>query len=129
MNSDEKIIPLWLMVYNQDPTQTYLFTSKDKVFASIEGLIRSVAPDDAADKFVELALDTLNSTWGAPLIPMQFRDTLLFVHRLEIDRHNPIHQALTKCRNALEDVGYGAAQQEAIDLVDGLLVDPIALGR
>ena len=75
---------------------------------------------------MKLALDTLEQTWGEAFILMKFRDTQLFVHRLEIDRHNPIHQTLTRCRAALES---DFAKQQAIELVDELLVDPVALGR
>ena len=128
MSSDDKIIPLWLLVFNQNPEQAYLLASKAKVFASVEGLVRSVSDEvgeEAADGFVRLTLDTLEQMWGTAFIPMKLGGTQLFVHRLEIDRHNPIHQALTSCRAALES---DFAKQQAIELVDGLLVDPVALG-
>jgi len=126
MNFEEKVILLWLMVFDQDPAKTYLLTSKDKVFASVEGLVRSVAPDEVSDQFVKIALDILDNTWGASFIPMRFGNTQLFVHRLEIDKHNPIHQALVKCRGALKS---DFAKQEAIESVDELLVDPVVLER
>lgn len=125
-NPDEKIIPLWVMVFDQDPAQAYLFTNKAKVFASVEGLVRSVAPDEMADNFVTMTLATLNKAWGAPFIFMKFQNTQLFVHRLEIDKYNPIHQVLIRCRLALES---GSARQEAIESIDKLLVDPVVLSR
>ena len=126
MNHEEKVIPLWLMVFDQNPCQNYLFTSKAKVFASVEGLVRSAIPDDISDEFVNAVLTTLDNTWDAPFIPMKFHSTQLFIHRLEIDKHNPIHQALTKCKDALES---GVGDQDAIESVDDLLIDPVALGR
>ena len=125
MNDVEKVITLWLIVYDQDPTQCYLFTSKGKVLASIEGLVRSVAPEQAADQFVNIALETIHDTF----IACKFQNTQIFVHRLEIDRYNPIHRALLQCKNVLkESWASGEKRYDAVQAIDCLLTEPLSRG-
>lgn len=119
-----KVIPIWLMVFDQDPSRTYIFTNKQKVFASVEGLVRSVAPEERAEECVRMALAHLENAWNAPFIPMRFQQTSLFVHRLEIDRYNPIHKMLTNCRAALESTSDPKAAK-AIKSIDELFADPL----
>jgi len=127
MNDDEKVITLWLMVYDQDPEQSYLFTCKDKVLASVEGLVRSVAPDAYADRFVALTMDTIHKPWDSPFIACSFQGTQLFIHRLELDRHNPIQQTLLQCKRTLkESWASGEKRYEAVKAIDGLLGEPLA---
>ena len=125
MTLDNKVIPLWLLVYDQDPSKAYLFTSKAKVFAVVEGMVRSVVPDEMSDAVVDGTLSNLETEWDKPFIPMQFTDTSLFVHRLEIDKYNPIHKVLSKYNNVLE---YAVGGKEVIDMIDDLFVDPVSLG-
>jgi len=124
MGPSDKIIPLWLIVYDQDPNRTYLFTHKDKVLASIEGLARSEVPDIMGDECADHVATTLKHAWGSTLITMQLISTTVHVHRLEIDKCNPIHQVLVGCKAALNT---GVGKQEAIGRIDDLFIDPATL--
>ena len=99
---DDKVIPLWLIVFDQDPTKTYICVTRDKVLASIEGAIRGALGDDAAvDCLVSAILEKLGEVWQQSFINLTCPSLSLFVHRLEIDRYNPIGKILLECYDAL----------------------------
>jgi hypothetical protein len=98
---DGKIIPLWLIVFDQDPTKAYIHTSKNKVMASVEGAIRGTYGEEA-DLLVPSVLKQIDKTWGQSFISLKCPPSLdLFVHRLEIDKHNPICKVLLECYGSL----------------------------
>ena len=98
---DDKVIPLWLIVFDQDPTRSYLCTTKNKVLASVEGAIRGTYGDES-DLLVPPVMTQLEKTWGKQFIMLRCPPSLdLFVHRLEIDKHNPIGKILMECYDAL----------------------------
>jgi hypothetical protein len=98
---DDKVIPLWLIVFDQDPTKAYLCTTKNKVLASVEGAIRGTYGDEA-DFLAPPVINQIDKTWGQSFISLKCPPSLdLFVHRLEIDKHNPIGKLLLECYDAL----------------------------
>lgn len=98
---DDKVIPLWLIVFDQDPTRAYICNSKDKVLASVEGAIRSACGEDS-DVLVKPIIDQIDKTWGQSFISLRCPPALdLFVHHLEIDKHNVIGKTLLECYEAI----------------------------
>jgi hypothetical protein len=98
---DSKVVPLWLIVFDQDPTKSYICTSKSKVLASVEGAIRGTYGDES-DLLVPPIIKQIDKTWGQSFISLRCPPSLdLFVHRLEIDKHNPIGKILMECYEAL----------------------------
>jgi hypothetical protein len=96
-----KIIPMWLIVFDQDPTKAYLCTSKNKVLASVEGAIRGTYGDES-DLLAPPVIREIERTWGQSFISLRCPPSLdLFIHRLEIDKHNPICRILLECYDAL----------------------------
>jgi hypothetical protein len=97
----DKVIPLWLIVFDQDPTKAYICTTKSKVLASVEGAIRGTY-GDSSDLLVSPVMNQINKAWGQSFISLRCPPSLdLFVHRLEIDKHNPIGKILLECYDAL----------------------------
>ena len=98
---DGKVIPLWLLVFDQDPTKAYICATKKKVLASVEGAIRGTYGDES-DLLVQPVIAQIDKTWGRPFINLRCPPSLeMFVHRLEIDKHNPIGRILLECYDAL----------------------------
>jgi hypothetical protein len=98
---DGKAIQLWLVVFDQDPTKSYIYLNKDKVLASVEGAIRGTYGDES-DSLVQPIIERINQTWEQTFIRLKCPPSLdLFIHRLEIDKHNPIGKLLLECYNAL----------------------------
>jgi len=98
---DDKVIPLWLIVFDQDPTKAYIHTTKGKVLASVEGAIRGTYGDES-DMLIPSVIDQINKTWGQSFMSLKCPPSLdLFVHRLEMDKHNPICKLLLDCYDAL----------------------------
>ena len=97
----DKIIPLWLIVFDQDPTRAYICSSKNKVLASVEGAIRGTYGDEA-DLLAPPVLGQIDKTWGQTFISLKVPPSLeLFVHYLEVDKNNPIYKILLECYDAL----------------------------
>lgn len=116
---DGKIIPLWLIVFDQNPTRAYLCITKEKVLASIEGAIRGTYGDEA-DYIVPPIIDQIEKIWDRSFINLTCPSLSLFVHRLEIDKHNPISKILLECYDA---IGYDDLRVK----IAKLFVDPISL--
>jgi hypothetical protein len=96
-----KIIPMWLIVFDQDPTKAYLCASKNKVLASVEGAIRGTYGDES-DSLAPPVIREIDRTWGQAFISLKCPPSLdLFIHRLEIDKHNPLCRILLECYDAL----------------------------
>ena len=110
---DDKVILLWLIVFDQNPTRSYLCTSKKKVLASVEGAIRSTY-GDVPDKVISPVIERIEQTWGSPFISLKCPPSLdLFVHRLEIDKYNPIGKILMECYDA---VPYNSLREKIAEL-------------
>jgi hypothetical protein len=98
---DGKVIPFWLIVFDQDPEKSYIYTTKEKVLASIEGAIRGTYGDES-NLIIPSVLGQIDRTWGQSFISLKCPPSLeLFIHRLEIDKHNPICKLLLECYDAL----------------------------
>jgi len=120
----DKVTPIWLIVYDQDPSKAYTFTSKEKVVASVEGALRSSNTGDNPDIDVicEEVLLKLDEAWGMSFILMRMFDIELFIHRLDIDRHNAVGKILMDAHDALDGV-----DDELAGRIDDLFIDPTVL--
>jgi hypothetical protein len=102
-NLADKIVPMWLIVYDQDPTQSYICNSTDKVFASVEGALYTAIPDADAEDLRQSLMAQLKSVWQVPFISLTTPAFTLFVHRLEIDKYNPVGRLLLDCFEVLPE--------------------------
>lgn len=106
MTLEDKVVPLWLVVYDQDPTKSYVFADQRKVLLSVEGSIKQMIPDCPANtEAVDRVIDKLKESWAAPFLLIPMDNMTVFVHRLELDKHNPIHKALCKAIGSVSDAG------------------------
>jgi len=101
---DDMVAPIWLIVYDNDPSQSYVFTNKDKVVASIEGSIKSVIPagvemDDSADELIKHLADGWEKHRFTVL---RFLNLLAFIHRIDFDRHTTVGKILMSAYDALK---------------------------
>lgn len=97
---DGKVIPLWLIVFDQNPTRAYICVTKEKVLASVEGAVRGTYGDES-DCIVPAIIEQLERMWDQPFINLTCPSLSLFVHRLEIDKYNPIGKMLLECYDAV----------------------------
>lgn len=105
---DDVVIPLWVVIYDDSPSQTYVFTSTDKVLASVEGSVRQIsaglAEQDNIDKCTTEFIKELHKQMAiCPFIPMKFDDLDITVVRLELDKHNSIFQLISDCHTYITD--------------------------
>lgn len=96
----DKVILLWLIVFDQDPAKSYICTSKNKVLACVEGAIRGTYGDDS--DIVHSVVEQIDKAWGQSFMILKCPPSLdLFIHQLEIDKHNPLHKLLVECYDAV----------------------------
>ena len=120
----DKIIPMWLIVYDSDPDRSYIFTNKEKVIASIMGSLESSVPQEdlEVDDIVSEIMQGLDKTWGARFTALRFFSLLVFIHRLDLDRHNKIISTLMESYNTLRD-NPGTNDELAARIFD-MFIDP-----
>jgi|2_EtaG_2_1085320.scaffolds.fasta_scaffold00165_18 hypothetical protein len=101
----ERIITIWMIVYDGDASRVYTTTSFDKMLASIEGSLRGYCGDEtpALEEMYQQVIDRIKAAEEQPAIPMRFNNLHVVVYRWEIDGSNPIHHILGQCYSAVED--------------------------
>jgi hypothetical protein len=99
------VAPIWLIVYDNDPNQSYVFANKDKVVASIEGSIKSIIPDGAElDDSADELIKHLDDGWDKHRFTvLRFLNLLTFIHRIDLDRHTAIGKVLISAHDALKN--------------------------
>jgi hypothetical protein len=116
----DQVIPIWLIVYDQNPTKAYLCGSKEKVIASVEGAIRNTLMACSqldVDTVCDSLLGQLKKMWRLRFISLNCHDLELFVHRLEIDKYHPVGRILLDCYATLDD-------GELRNKIESLFLDP-----
>ena len=109
---DDKVLALWIVTANHDPEQTYVFTDPEKVISSVTSGIRAYLdpreemPD--TEDHIDSFLRTLTGLWDEPYIPFQIYGLVMTIHRMELDRHNPLHAVLREAYDVLDIEGLGA---------------------
>ncbi len=95
-----RIVPLWVVIYDDSPDQTYTFTSMDKVILSIDGSIRQMVDDeDVCTSVINAVKERANDQF----IPIVFKNLSISIVKLELDRHNEIHKLLYDCMAYIDD--------------------------
>lgn len=116
----DKVIPIWLIVYDQNPNKAYLCGSKEKVIASVEGAVRNtlIARNQLDIEMIcDSLLGQLRKMWRLQFISLNCQGLELFIHRLEIDKYQPVGRILLDCYAALGD-------GELRHKIESLFLDP-----
>ena len=95
MSLENKVIPIWLVVYDQNPHRSYLLFSPEKVLQAIDGVIRTTF-STSCDEICSRTLDVVKSGLDRcqKFTPICIERTVIFIHRLDIDKHSPVHKSL-----------------------------------
>ena len=106
--ANPKVIPIWLMIYDGDPSKSYIFCSQDKVLASAEGAIRQACtdrvPNDVIDHICVDMMQRLKQLKAQPFMFIRCPEMALTIHRFELDQCNDIHKCLVHCREQADVV-------------------------
>lgn len=116
----DQVIPIWLIVYDQNPNKAYLCGSKEKVLASVEGAVRNTliaCSQMDVERVCNSLLGQLKKMWRLQFISLNCQDLELFIHRLEIDKYQPIGRILLDCYATLDD-------GELRHKIESLFLDP-----
>lgn len=126
----DRIIPIWLIVYDQDPRRCYAFTDQDKVLRSFEGSARQMFPDCPENEAtIQMILDRIKKNWDESFILIPLFNMVTFIHRIDLDRHNNIHRALVHATEALSKYMDDLDVAKALAEILSLFVDPQALAK
>jgi len=114
-----KVVPIWIIVYDNDLNKVYCHTDSAKALASVEGSIRTYIGDSTSiTKFVcDKFMEELNKKWGGTLIPIQFNNLQITVYCLNLDKYSQLHNILSDCYNNLDD-------HDIKNRVDSLFISP-----
>jgi hypothetical protein len=118
---DDKVVPLWLIVYDQDPDCAYLLSSKEQVLASVEGSLKQRFDNEALGRIWDEIKQALIDKWHTQFMSLSVMHMQLFIHRLEIDRHHPVGKVLLNCYDRLSDDPIGNA--DILSQLASLFVD------
>ncbi len=102
-----RVIPVWVIVYNNDVDQTYTFTSQEQAFASvIRGIDAYVNPDGTmdVDNMLSTVADKLSNGWMLKFIPIIVNDLTIIIYRVEMDRFTALHGILSDAIDVLDNV-------------------------
>ena len=105
MSFDNKIIELWMIIYDQDYDRIYFFTNFDQIIASVESSIRGYLCDDPIcdDVCVKISKSIRRLKNRQCVIPMVIDKLQISIYRLELDKATRIHQLLAKCHEHVPD--------------------------
>lgn len=118
---ENKVIPIWLIIYDQNPQRSYLLFAPEKVLQAVDGVIRTTYAEDC-DEIAERTLDVVRSRLDKGFTPICIEHTLIFIHRLEIDKYSPLHKVLLRAYDVLSE----SELEESIDIaisIEDLLLD------
>ena len=105
-SESQTVIPIWLMIYDGDPSKSYIFCSRDKVLASAESVVRSSCAGRMPDEVIDTICSDIMSKVAAdskPFLMIKCPAMQLVVHRLELDKYNDIHKCLSRCREQVDE--------------------------
>ena len=120
INIGQKVIPIWLVVYDRDPSKSYILCSQDKVYASLDGAIRTAfqgANEEAADQICDDLIAQLRLIKPQSFMIVRCPNLSIVVHRLELDRHNQICKVLFGCLDQVDE--------DTRDQIDRLFVEQV----
>jgi hypothetical protein len=109
MDSDvqltDKIINVWSLIYDGSSEQSYNFSCYNKALASIEGSLKTIINDESeeADMVIKCCIEKIASLSNQPVVPIQFGELTIALHKLSIDKCNEIHKVLLACHAQVAD--------------------------
>ncbi len=122
---DNQIVQLWIITFDQDVSRTYIYNSKEKVIASVEGTVYNLVPDAVADDLVEHIIEQLATQMSHNVfIPIVIQDTVITVRRIDLDKYNPIVVCLSECHDYISsDNRHMPKRTELMNRVRSLFTD------
>lgn len=100
---DDKVIGVWMIIYDGDASQTYMFGDFDKVLASIESSIRGYIGDELSDdKIYDTILNKVRENSNKPCIPIRVNNLQIVLYYWELDDSHPIHRVLGECFDVVD---------------------------
>jgi len=103
---NNKVIPIWVIIYDSDINKSYYFTNSERAFGAVDGAVRTYVDDDSpvAKDICDEFMGELKQRWGQPCVPAQFNDLQIAVYNFKIDKYNELHDVLIKCYNTIDDM-------------------------
>jgi hypothetical protein len=103
---NNKVIPIWVIIYDSDINKSYYFTNSERAFGAVDGAVRTYVDDDSpvAKDICDEFMGELKQRWGQPCVPAQFNDLQIAVYNFKIDKYNELHDVLIKCYNKIDDM-------------------------
>lgn len=114
MNFANKIIELWMIIYDQDYDRIYTFSDFNQVLRSIDVSIRGYLCDDPVcdDVCSRILQSTAKLKGHQCVIPIVVDKLQIMVYRWELDKTTKVHKLLAECHGHVPD----KLQSEITDL-------------
>lgn len=102
----DKVITIWMVVYDADPDRIYCFNKFENAVAAIDGSIRSYVLDETpqTEFVISHCVQQISELEAAPCIPIQFENLKIVVYKWSLDCVSPIHALLSECYDRIEDL-------------------------
>jgi hypothetical protein len=106
MKFNDKVIPIWVIIYDSDINKSYYFTNSERAFGAVDGAVRTYINDDSpvAKVICDEFMEELKQRWGQPCVPAQFNELQIAVYNFKIDKYNELHDVLMKCYDQIDDI-------------------------
>ena len=102
---EDKVIAVWMVMYDSDIDKMYSFNKFEKTIAAVEGSIRSYFGDESSvsENLIVECIDSIKLMKHIHHILIQFGNLKINIYKLEFDNFNPIHLILSRCYNSVND--------------------------
>src|SRR5687768_11967251 len=97
----DKILAIWMIVYDGDATRIYATNDIKKAMACVEGSIRGYI-GDADEASYKRIMRRIRKYKHQPCLPIRVGSLNIVVYHWELDRMHPIHQVLLECYDAVD---------------------------
>jgi hypothetical protein len=120
-----KVVALWIVTYDNDPSRAYIFNDFDKTMCAIEGSLRELCPqgfEHTLDESIKAIRAKLNEEAWAPVIMPTSPNSahMISARRVDLDHLNPAVVCLLKAYKMAEDAG----DSELREQIELLFSDP-----
>jgi len=105
MEFSNKIIELWMIIYDQDYDRIYTFSNFDQVLGSVDVSIRGYLCDDpVCDEVCARILRSIETLKGRQcVIPIMVDKLQISIYRWELDKTTKVHRLLAECHEHVPD--------------------------
>jgi hypothetical protein len=100
---NDKVLNVWMIVYDGEASRVYSFGDHSKAMASIEGSIRGYLGDDLEEAICQRMMQVVQDRKYAPCIPLIIDKLQIVIYRWELDKMHPVHQVLRECYDSVND--------------------------